>query len=199
MARFIEHLLSHLINCATWIVSLSSVVICENIVFQVRPVANEATTMKKILVGVIVGSKSDLLFIEETIKLLKSFKIPYELKVLSAHRNPAETSEYAEKAEKRGIEVIIAAAGLSAHLAGALAARTILPVIGVPVPSEPLRGIDSFLSTLQMPSGVPVATMSIGKSGAKNSAILAAKILALKYPQIKKKLKEYKKNYRLHR
>ncbi|MCK4244547.1 MAG: 5-(carboxyamino)imidazole ribonucleotide mutase [Candidatus Omnitrophica bacterium] len=150
--------------------------------------------MKKVLVGIIVGSKSDLPFMEETIKTLKSFKIPYELKVLSAHRNPEETAQYAKKAEKRGIEVIIAAAGLSAHLAGALAARTLLPVIGVPVPSEPLGGIDSFLSTLQMPSGIPVATMSIGKSGAKNSAILAAEILALKYPEIKKRLKEYKKS-----
>ncbi len=147
----------------------------------------------KVLVGVIVGSRSDLPFMEETIKILKSFEIPYELKVLSAHRNPAETSEYAKKAEKRGIKLIIAAAGLSAHLAGALAAKTILPVIGVPLPSEPLGGIDSFLSTLQMPSGVPVATMSIGKAGARNSAILAAEILSLKYPRIKKRLREYKK------
>ncbi len=147
----------------------------------------------KILVGIVIGSKSDLPFMEEAIKLLKSFKIPYGLKVLSAHRNPDETAQYAKKAEKRGIELIIAAAGLSAHLAGALAARTLLPVIGVPVPSEPLKGVESFLSTLQMPSGVPVATMSIGKAGAKNSAILAAEILSLKYPEIKKGLKEYRK------
>jgi len=149
--------------------------------------------MIKKLVGVIVGSKSDLPFIKETLDILESFKISYELKVLSAHRNPDKTSKYAEEAEKRGIEVIIAAAGLSAHLAGALAARTLLPVIGVPIPSEPLKGVESFLSTLQMPSGVPVATMSIGKAGAKNSAILAAEILSLKYPEIRRKLREYKK------
>ncbi len=149
--------------------------------------------MKKILVGVVIGSKSDFPFIKETLDILESFKISYELKVLSAHRNPGRTSKYAEEAEKRGIEVIIAAAGLSAHLAGALAARTLLPVIGIPVPSEPLKGIESFLSTLQMPSGVPVATMSIGKAGAKNAAILAAEILSLKYPEIKKRLKEYRK------
>jgi len=149
--------------------------------------------MKKVLVGVIVGSKSDLPFMEETIKVLKSFKIPCELKILSAHRNPDETKKYAFNAQKKGIEVIIAAAGLSAHLAGALAAKTILPVIGIPLPGKPLKGIDAFLSTLQMPSGIPVATMSIGKPGAKNSAILAAEILALKYPEIRKRLKEYRK------
>lgn len=152
-----------------------------------------AKRKSKILVGVVIGSKSDIPFIKETLDILESFKISYELKVLSAHRNPDKTSKYAEEAEKRGIEVIIAAAGLSAHLAGALAARTLLPVIGVPVPSEPLKGVESFLSTLQMPSGVPVATMSIGKAGAKNSAILAAEILSLKYPEIKKRLKEYRK------
>ena len=152
--------------------------------------------MKKVLVGVIVGSESDFPFMEETTKILKSFKISSELKVLYAHRNPEETAKYAMEAEKKGIKVIIAAAGLSAHLAGALAARTLLPVIGVPVPSEPLGGIDSFLSTLQMPSGVPVATMSIGKPGAKNSAILAAEILALKYPKIQKRLRDYKKKLR---
>ena len=145
-----------------------------------------AKRKSKILVGVIIGSKNDLPFIKETLDILESFKISYELKVLSAHRNPDKTSKYAEEAEKRGIEVIIAAAGLSAHLAGALAARTLLPVIGVPVPGEPLKGVESFLSTLQMPSGVPVATMSIGKAGAKNSAILAAEILSLKYSEIKK-------------
>jgi len=152
-----------------------------------------AKRKSKILVGVIIGSKNDLPFIKETLDILESFKISYELKVLSAHRNPDKTSKYAEEAEKRGIEVIIAAAGLSAHLAGALAARTLLPVIGVPIPSEPLKGVESFLSTLQMPSGVPVATMSIGKAGAKNSAILAAEILSLKYPEIRRKLREYKK------
>ena len=152
-----------------------------------------AKRKSKILVGVIIGSKNDLPFIKETLDILESFKISYELKVLSAHRNPGRTSKYAEEAEKRGIEVIIAAAGLSAHLAGALAARTLLPVIGVPIPSEPLKGVESFLSTLQMPSGVPVATMSIGKAGAKNSAILAAEILSLKYPEIRRKLREYKK------
>ena len=152
-----------------------------------------AKRKSKILVGVIIGSKSDLPFIKETLNILESFKISYELKVLSAHRNPDKTSKYAEEAEKRGIEVIIAAAGLSAHLAGALAARTLLPVIGIPVPGEPLKGVESFLSTLQMPSGVPVATMSIGKAGAKNSAILAAEILSLKYPEIRRKLREYKK------
>ncbi len=155
-----------------------------------------AKRKSKILVGVVIGSKNDLPFIKETLDILESFKIPYELRVFSAHRNPDETSKYAKEAEKRGIEVMIAAAGLAAHLAGALASRTLLPVIGIPVPGEELKGIDSFLSTLQMPSGVPVATMSIGKPGAKNSAILSAEILSLKYPEIKKELRKYRKKHK---
>ncbi len=147
--------------------------------------------MSKPLVGIVMGSDSDLQVMEEAGKVLKKFGIEYEMTVSSAHRSPQRTARYARGAEKRGLKVLIAGAGGAAHLAGVLASSLILPVISVPL-SSPLKGLDSFYSNLQMPSGVPLATMGIGKSGAKNAAILAAQILALKYPKIKKKLKRYK-------
>lgn len=147
--------------------------------------------MSKPIIGIVMGSNSDLPVMEETVKILKEFAVKYELTISSAHRSPQKTSLYAKDAEKKGVEIIIAGAGGAAHLAGVLAAHTVLPIIAVPL-NSPLGGLDSFYSTFQMPAGVPVATMGIGKSGAKNAAILAIEILALKYPEIRKKLKKYK-------
>ena len=147
----------------------------------------------KAKVGIIMGSKSDLPIMSETEKMLKYFGIKSQVQVLSAHRNPLATINYAVSAKQRGLKVIIAGAGAAAHLAGVIAAHTTLPVIGVPMPTRHLKGIDSLFSTVQMPAGVPVATMAIGKSGAKNSAILAAQILALEDKKLENKLVAYKK------
>jgi phosphoribosylaminoimidazole carboxylase PurE protein len=147
--------------------------------------------MKKI--AIIMGSKSDLPVMSEAEKLLGDFGIEAEVKVLSAHRTPAATISYAGSAQAKGLKVIIAGAGGAAHLAGVIAAHTTLPVIGVPMETRHLKGIDSLFSTVQMPSGVPVATMAIGKSGAKNAAILAAQILALDDAKLQKKLQAFKK------
>lgn len=144
------------------------------------------------LVSIIMGSDSDLNVMNEAAGELEKFGISYEIKILSAHRSPDKTSEFAKSAVKRGIKVIIAGAGGAAHLAGTIAAHTILPVIGVPIESK-LDGMDSLLSTVQMPSGVPVATVSIGKSGAVNSAVLAAQIIGLNDKTVKSKLEKYKK------
>lgn len=141
---------------------------------------------------IIMGSDSDLPIMEEAEKALKEFKIPYDITVASAHRSPKRTVKLTIEAEKRGFEVIIAGAGSAAHLAGMIAAHTILPVIGVPIDSSPLKGIDALFSTVQMPSGIPVATMAIGKAGAKNAAILAAQILRAKNPGITNALRVYK-------
>ena len=143
-------------------------------------------------VGIVMGSDSDLGVMEGTAKTLRDFKIPYELMVTSAHRSPKKTAEFARKAEERGFKVLIAGAGAAAHLAGVLAAETTLPVIGVPIDSSALKGLDSLLAMVQMPSGVPVATMAIGAAGAKNAAILAAQILALSSPSIAASLKAFK-------
>jgi phosphoribosylamine--glycine ligase len=140
------------------------------------------------LVGVVMGSDSDLPVMQSCVDFLKKMAIPYELTVASAHRSPARAAQFAETARARGMKVIIAAAGMAAHLAGVLAAHTTLPVIGVPIDSSSLKGLDALLSTVQMPPGVPVATMGIGKAGAKNSAILAAQILALGDGEIAAKL-----------
>ncbi|MBI5187327.1 MAG: 5-(carboxyamino)imidazole ribonucleotide mutase [Nitrospinae bacterium] len=148
--------------------------------------------MKKNLVAIVMGSGSDRPIMEEAEKVLKNFNIPFEVKVTSAHRTPEQTMEYAKTLEERGIRVAIAGAGAAAHLAGAVAAWTTLPVIGVPIDSSPLKGLDSLLSTVQMPGGIPVASMAIGKAGAKNAALFAAAILALSDPEINKKLKEYR-------
>jgi len=146
----------------------------------------------KPLVGLMMGSDSDLPVLEVAARTLKQFKIPFELMVSSAHRSPKKTAEFARRAEDRGFKVLIAGAGAAAHLAGVLAAETTLPVIGVPIDSSPLKGLDSLLAMVQMPSGVPVATMAIGIAGAKNAAILAAQILALNNPQIAEALKAFK-------
>ena len=151
----------------------------------------KTTNSEKPLVGVILGSASDLEHLEPTRTTLKDFGVPFEFKVLSAHRTPDHALRYAEEAEARGLEVIIAAAGGAAHLPGVLAAKTVLPVIGVPVKSKALNGLDSLLSVVQMPAGVPVATVAI--DGAANAALLAISILAGKYPDLREKLKQYRK------
>ena len=146
------------------------------------------------LVGVIMGSKSDREVMQDCTDQLKELGIPHEVRVLSAHRTPKQTQEYAESAGERGIEVLIAGAGWAAHLAGVVAAYTTLPVIGVPIDSSPLKGLDALLATVQMPPGIPVATVSLGKGGARNAAVLAAQILALKYPPIAERFKTYRLN-----
>jgi len=150
----------------------------------------------KPLIGVVMGSSSDAEVMQGCAETLKQLGIEYEVKVLSAHRTPNESKQYADSAAERGIEVIIAGAGWAAHLAGFMAAHTILPVIGVPIDSSPLKGLDALLSTVQMPPGVPVATVSLGKGGAKNAAVLAAQILALKSPAIAERLRTYREDMR---
>jgi len=149
--------------------------------------------MKKPVVSIVMGSKSDLDLAKNCASVLEEFGVGYELRVLSAHRSPKATASFAQKAGQRKIKVIIAIAGGAAHLAGVIAGHTVLPVIGVPVKTTVLKGIDSYLSTLQMPGGVAVATMSIGKAGAKNAAILAVQILGISDARLKKKIAQYKK------
>jgi 5-(carboxyamino)imidazole ribonucleotide mutase len=148
----------------------------------------------KPLVGIIMGSKSDWETMKNASTTLTEFGIPHESRVLSAHRTPKQTAEFVETADGRGIEVIIAAAGGAAHLAGVTAAHTVLPVLGVPIESASLKGMDSLLSTVQMPGGIPVGTLAIGNAGAKNAALLAIAILAGKRPELKAKLKEYRES-----
>ncbi len=148
-------------------------------------------------VGIVMGSDSDLEIMAETASVLKEFGIPFEMTVASAHRSPRKAAQFASSALKRGIKVIIAGAGHAAHLAGAMAAHTRLPVIGVPIDSSVLKGFDALLSTVQMPPGVPVATMAVGKSGARNAGILAAQILALSDPGIGNRLDKHKKEMAL--
>jgi 5-(carboxyamino)imidazole ribonucleotide mutase len=144
------------------------------------------------LVAVIMGSKSDWETMRHADEMLTQFGVPHECKVMSAHRTPALTTEYTAKAEARGIEVIIAAAGGAAHLAGVVAAHTVLPVLGVPMESQALKGMDSLLSTVQMPAGIPVGTLAIGKPGAINAALLAVAILANTRPDLRKKLHAFR-------
>jgi 5-(carboxyamino)imidazole ribonucleotide mutase len=144
------------------------------------------------LVGIVIGSKTDTELIRPALDTLKQLGIDYEFSVISAHRNPEKIREYSLEAEKRGLKVIIAAAGYAAHLPGVLASWTTLPVIGVPLPTSELKGIDSLLSISQMPGGVPVACMGIGQSGAKNAALLAAQILGTEYEEIKEAYRKYK-------
>ncbi|HET7893084.1 MAG TPA: 5-(carboxyamino)imidazole ribonucleotide mutase [Candidatus Sulfotelmatobacter sp.] len=148
--------------------------------------------MSKTLVSIVMGSDSDLEIMREAGKALDEFGIAYEIDVTSAHRSPDRSADFAKKAADRGIKVIIAAAGGAAHLAGVIAAHTILPVIGVPIPSTSLNGMDSLLSTVQMPPGIPVATVAIGKWGATNAGILAAQILAVGDEAMAKKLHGHK-------
>jgi phosphoribosylaminoimidazole carboxylase PurE protein len=147
---------------------------------------------KRALVGIVIGSDSDFPVMSEAAKTLKKFGIAYEMEVLSAHRTPARAHEYATTAAERGLKVVIAAAGAAAHLAGVMAASTLLPVIGVPLGSSPLSGLDALLATVQMPGGIPVATMAIDKAGAVNAAIFAAEIIALTDPEISRKLVAHK-------
>jgi len=141
---------------------------------------------------IVIGSTSDMNVISGTTEMLEFFGIPYQLTVSSAHRTPERTTELSRSAESKGFRVIIAAAGWSAGLPGAIAAETILPVIGVPVPSSVLLGMDAMLSMVQMPPGVPVATMAVGKGGAKNAALLAAQIMATEFSILKKRVQAYK-------
>ena len=164
---------------------------------------------EQILVGVIMGSTSDWETMKNATDVLDEFGVPYEAKVVSAHRTPQWMAEYAESAEARGLQVIIAGAGGAAHLPGMVAAQTVLPVLGVPVQSRTLNGLDSLLSIVQMPGGIPVATLAIGKAGAKNAALLAISILGQSVPQniaknctnsVKHKRKRYwATGYHLHR
>ncbi len=148
------------------------------------------------LVGIIMGSRSDLETMKEAAAVLDELQVPYEMKVVSAHRTPDAMFTYAEQAEGRGLEVIIAGAGGAAHLPGMTASKTLLPVIGVPVLSSTLNGLDSLLSIVQMPGGIPVATVAIGKAGAKNAGILAAQMLGNKYPEVRARLGEYRTRMR---
>jgi 5-(carboxyamino)imidazole ribonucleotide mutase len=146
--------------------------------------------MKKPLVGILMGSDSDLPVMGKAAEVLKEMGIPFEMDISSAHRLPEKTANYARKARGRGIEVLIAGAGMAAHLAGVLASQTTLPVIGVPLKSGALDGVDALYSTVQMPPGIPVAT--VGVDGAKNAAYLACEILSIKYPDITKKLEAFR-------
>ena len=150
--------------------------------------------MKKPLVAILMGSDSDLEVMTEGAQVLKDFEIPCEVKVLSAHRSPEDVSQYARQAKSRGIQVIICGAGGAAHLAGVVASQTTLPVIGVPINSSALGGLDSLLATVQMPAGTPVATVAIGKAGARNAALLACQMLALQNSALQEKLEAFKKN-----
>src|SRR5262245_43731789 len=144
------------------------------------------------LVGIIMGSKSDWETMANAAKALDVLGVPYEVNVMSAHRTPTLVEQYVGGAENRGLEVIIAGAGGAAHLAGVSAARTILPVLGVPIQSKALNGMDSLLSTVQMPAGIPVGSLAIGNAGATNAGLLAAAILANKYPHIRAALRQYR-------
>ena len=135
--------------------------------------------MASTFVAILIGSASDLPVMKSTCEVLRKFEIDYELRITSAHRTPQDTKDFVQDADKRGCAVFIAAAGLAAHLAGAVAASTLRPVIGVPIDAGPLQGMDALLSTVQMPGGIPVATVAIGKTGAKNAGYLAAQILAV--------------------
>jgi 5-(carboxyamino)imidazole ribonucleotide mutase len=152
---------------------------------------NVATIQPK--VGILMGSDSDLEVMREAEKRLDSFGVPYETRIMSAHRTPDKTVEYARAAQQRGLEVIICGAGAAAHLAGAIAANTTLPVIGVPIDSSNLKGLDALLATVQMPAGIPVATMAIGKAGAANAGIFAAQIIARKDAEVSAKLAQSRK------
>jgi len=148
--------------------------------------------MKKPLVGIVMGSASDWETMKPAAKVLEEFGIPYEAKAMSAHRTPAAVMAWTGAAKGNGMKVIIAAAGGAAHLAGVVAAHTTLPVLGVPMPSKHLGGLDSLLSTVQMPKGIPVATLAIGEAGSANAALFAVAILALSDPSLDKKLSEFR-------
>lgn len=148
--------------------------------------------MSKPLVGILMGSDSDLPIMQESAAMLQEFGIEYEMTIASAHRTPKKVLEYTQSAEKRGLKVLIAGAGWAAHLAGVVASHTTLPVIGVPIDSSPLKGLDALLSTAQMPAGVPVATMSLGKGGATNAGVFAAQIIAVSDVKVANRIKVFK-------
>jgi len=147
----------------------------------------------KPLVGVIIGSKSDWETMERASEVLHKLGVPHECRIVSAHRTPDRMAEYGKSAEDRGIELIIAAAGGAAHLPGMVAAHTVLPVLGVPIKSSVLNGVDSLLSIVQMPAGIPVGTLAIGNAGATNAALLAASILGGKYPEFRERLRAWRR------
>jgi len=147
-------------------------------------------------IAILMGSASDMKIMQETGQILDQFGVTYEMKVLSAHRTPEETAEYVKSAEGRGIQAFIAAAGFAAHLAGAVAAQCVLPVIGVPLDASSLQGLDSLLSTVQMPKGIPVACVTIGKAGAINAGLFAIQILSRSQPELVEKLKDYREKMR---
>jgi 5-(carboxyamino)imidazole ribonucleotide mutase len=155
-------------------------------------VYGEVSAQKQVLVGVIMGSSSDWETMEHAAKTLEELGVPFETRVISAHRTPDLLFEYASMAEQRGMRVIIAGAGGAAHLPGITAAKTILPVLGVPIESKALKGLDSLLSIAQMPGGIPVGTLAIGKAGAINAALFAAAILAIKYPEFGEALRKFR-------
>ncbi len=150
------------------------------------------SAVKNPIVAIVLGSKTDEGHIEPALKILDELAVPWEKRVLSAHRQPDELREYIEDAENRGVRLFIAAAGLSAALPGVIASRTLNPVIGVPVPGGPLGGVDALLSMVQMPGGIPVATVGLGTHGSKNAAVLAAGILALSDPGVRERLRRYR-------
>lgn len=152
--------------------------------------------MGQVRVAILMGSKSDAEMMKAASNILNEFGIDCDMRVLSAHRTPEEVRVYVQNAEKRGIEIFIAGAGFAAHLAGAIAAHSILPVIGVPLDSSPLKGVDALYSTVQMPGGIPVATMTIGKAGAKNAGLFAVQILSRKDPELVEKLRQYREEMR---
>ncbi len=143
------------------------------------------------VVGVLMGSDSDLPIMKEAMEILRTFEVPYELYLTSAHRTPERTAKYAREAEKRGMKILIVGAGAAAHLAGVIASHTKLPVIGVPIDATSLGGLDALLSTVQMPGGIPVATMAVGKAGARNAGLMACRILALGDRSVGRKLEGY--------
>src|SRR4051794_15857864 len=149
-------------------------------------------TDERPLIAVIMGSKSDWETMRHADEMLESFGVPHECRVVSAHRTPVWMAEYAAAAEGRGIQLIIAAAGGAAHLPGMVAAHTVLPVLGVPIKSSVLNGVDSLLSIVQMPAGIPVGTLAIGNAGATNAALLAASVLGIKYPEIRTRLEHWR-------
>jgi 5-(carboxyamino)imidazole ribonucleotide mutase len=150
--------------------------------------------MPQPFVAILMGSDSDLAVMEHAAQVLKEFSVAHEVRILSAHRTPDATREYIISAQERGCAVFIAAAGMAAHLAGAVAAHSLVPVIGVPLASGEIKGLDALLSTVQMPAGVPVACMAVGKAGAKNAAYFATQILSLNNPELAKLYQQYKKN-----
>lgn len=150
------------------------------------------TTAVAPLVGILMGSDSDLPTMQEAVKILQDFRVPLEVRICSAHRTPDRLAGYARQAEGRGLRVLIAGAGGAAHLAGVLAAHLTVPVIGVPMEAGPLHGLDALLSTVQMPGGIPVATVAIGRAGARNAALLAVQILALSDRRLQRKLRTYR-------